>query len=756
MRNGATRLGTFGVRSNQVVGAGGWTTGLSLASDGAVMVRTDTHNAFTLPVGATKWVRELKPGINCDASLIDLWYGSASPWGSGASYDAALAPSNSAVRYMVSMGYVWVTQDAGANWTRCTLAQKANCATNESNRMSGRPLAVDPANPAIVFFFAPDGVHYSLDYGATWTSIATATIPAPAAGKRGIVVFGPASTVSAGRTQTIYLFSNDSGLYQTTNAGTAWAAVAGSPLNASHIKVGPNGYVYFGGNGASGGGQFRRFDPAGPTWLAPAGIEAKDIAVNPNIPGVVYRNHVGGGLNVSRDYGATWDIDGTNFLANTRTATRIPWHAWTREIQMSNGGMEYDAGRNRLWVATGIGAFYMDNPPSTVSYGQTADWVEHSNGIENMVTTLLAFNNAGDLGYAMHDRGLMVWPKDEIGNTFAAQHGPNNDAVLQHGGMIDWVPGNPNKWVGCSLPASAGTNVITAWTINRGATWSGTAALKTTSGGVGGGNIVAFDDNRWIQLHTNRIQPPAGQSDKNGVWRTADAGVTWTKCTIGDNEALDFHSSLFISRRIMVGDKFTAGRAFVYNSGDGSSSASNLACKGIWETTDYGVTWTRVKSTPIIGYGQDYYHGKFTQGASANEWYWCGGDNAVGLWRSTDGMAQWDQVTGTDDINGAAGFGEVYAFGVGKAAAGSQYPTLLAAGWRQVTPVTDRPSPTLYGLWISFDNGVTWTRTAQFVDGIFDCPNDMAGCPVTFGRFAIGWSGSGVSLFDYQYTMRLS
>lgn len=746
MRDGSTRLGALNLRSARV-GAGGWTTGLSIAADGAKVVRTDTFNAYFCGVGISgTWEREIKPGINANAAHIDLFYGDAHPWGSCGTYDAVVAPSNSAVRYIVCMGYVWVTQDSGTTYTRTALTQKANCAPNEGNRMGGRPLAVDPQNAGVCFFGAPQGLFYTTDYGANWTTVSTGTIPAPEAGKRMCVAFDPSSSVSGGRKQGIYVFVNGSGLYRSTNGGTSWSAVSGSPTYASHCKVGSNGYVYLAGDGANDSGQFRRWDPSGPTWLAPSGIVAKTIAISPHNAGHIYLTQAGGGLDVSTDYGATWSLGSGNTTTNVRIASSIGWQEYTDEDYMSNGDMEFDPTTNRIWVAEGMGVWYTDSPPTSFSFGDSTTWLEFSPGIENMVTSLLCVSASGDIGYAMHDRGLMVIPKAQVGVTSPAKHGAS--FRFQHGGMIDWAPDDASLFVGAIFGERNGTDLVTGKTSDKGQNWSGQTALRTASGGVGGGNLAVLDADRWLAVQTNRAYPLAGESDKNGIWRTSDGGATWTKCTIGDNNALWFHSAYNLCRRVLIADKITAGVAYAYNIGDNSGSTSDLACRGIWKTTDYGANWTRIKSSFITNFSADAYHGKLTQ-VSATDWLWCGGDECIGLWRSTDGMATWSQVTGTDDVIGAASFGEVFGVGVGKAAYGSQYPTLLAAGWRMVSP-TGASSATGYGFWISYDNGATWARLAQFPNGIFDIVNDIAGDPTTFGRFYVGWGGTGMSMLRYE------
>lgn len=739
------------------IGAGGWATGLTIANDGKVMIRTDTTPAFTLASSSAQWQRTLVPGVTCNASDLDIFYGGdPHPWGLVSCYDSAIAPSNSNVQYQICMGYVWITQNGNAatpTWTRTALAQKPNASSAEPARMTGKPLAVDPQNPAHVIAGFPSGAFRSVDYGANWTTISTATVPAPTAGTRMCVAFDPSSAVTLGIKQGVYIFSQGSGLRKSTDGGATFTTPtqpATTPTLASHLKVGANGYVYLTGGRVDldWAGQFRRWN--GTTWLEPTGMLCKTIAISPHNPGHIYAGGAGGGLAVSLNYGDTWSPDNTNAPAGLRQATTIPWHAWTAETYMSNGDYAFDPILNRLWCAEGIGVWYLDNPPTTLTFATNQyTWIECSNGLESLVTSLVTVNDVGDVGYSCHDRGVFVVPREEIGRVSPSQHG--GDLHFQHGCDVEPIPGNDNAWAAAVTLQRDPPSLSTCYTSNRGASWSADDSFKTANGGLGGGNLVCFDANNWLQVSINRGHPLAGQSNINGIWRTsnasAGAAATWTKCTIGTNEALWLYNGFGDTRKILVRDAFAAaGTAYVYNIGDGFGSADDIACRGIWKTTNYGVTWTRVKSSFITNHGADAYRAQFKQ-IGTDDWLYSGGDECLGLWRSTNGMVTWTQLTGTDDVNGAASFAEVACCAVGKNHPNSAFKTIAAMGWRMVSP-TGASNATGWGFWVSIDNGATWTRWDQYPGGFFDYPQTLAADPIKYGRFYIGWGGGGLYFYD--------
>jgi hypothetical protein len=740
-------------------GSGGWKTGGVISDDGTLGARSDTYNFWTLEVGSDEWEPALKAGITCNASDIDLFYGGdPHPWGQCGTYDVAICETNSAVRAIVCMGYVWIRDGLNIGtvneWRRSNLPQKDGCQPNETARMTGKPLAFDPENPNVLVFFAPDGVHYThnaLAATPTWVSIPTSTIPAPAAGRRGCVAFDRSSSLVSGRTQRIYFFSNGSGMYR-ANAGLAGAinpvaSVPSPATGASHMKVDDAGYVYLtGGGDGETFSAFRRYHHTD-GWFTHPNVQAKTVAISRIHPGRIWACGMYGGLNYSPDRGTTFELDNANGIIAVRQATNIGWHAYaTYGAASASGDTVGDPTRDRLWTFQGIGIEYTDNPPTEMDYGQTYPSIEFSKGEESLVSSLLCVTSNGTIGYSAHDRGCFGIPKSDLGKRWPSEYGPSPGFV--HGTQVDWPRSNPNFLVGCNHLGGG----YTCWSDNSGRNWNRSeTSIADVSGGNGGGNIVALTEDIWLTAQTNRHTPISAPeaTQKNGIWRTPNRGKDWFLCTLGTNTHFDFHASYGFSKRSVVGCKYTDGKAFAYNSSDGSGSAGDLAQRGIWRTDNYGEpgSWYRVRDGYIIGWGADYFRGKFTQ-LGDGVWLWCAGDSGPGLYISRDDMETWAPLAGTDDINGVSGFGEVYGVAVGKNHPDSEYKTIVAAGYRMVTP-GEASSITGYGFWESRDEGNEWRRLFQFPDGNFDCVLDMAGDPTEYGLIHIGFGGSGPQMIRY-------
>lgn len=766
MRNGSTRLGSY-PSSTRIVGAGGWVTGGDIANDGTIIVRTDTYNAYALAVGGSTWVPQIRANDSVAAASLDLFYSSAVPWGYVGTYDVAIAPSNSAVRAVVQTGYVWITTDAGVTYFKANLAQQANCLPNEANRMNGKMLVFDPQNPNILWFGSPQGLFKctaAQTPGAAWTAISTATIPVPTAGSRYCIAYDPSSAVASGAKQGICVFIPGTGIKRSTDGGGSWSAITAPTTGATvacHMKINANSQLFLCGAGGENTDALRIYNLTAGTWSYPGKI-CKSVAFSPHNAGHVYSCGGGSHLDVSLDYGATWAIGTSNTANNVRQATNITWHQNTFESYMSNGDILFDPVVNRIWTLEGIGVWRTGVPPTNLTFGSNVTWTEWSLGIENMVTGTMTFSPDGKLGYACQDRGTFLLPKGALGKTFPAQHAPgpgNYTQALYFAQMADYAPEDTDFWVTTLLEKGF------TYTTDGGATWSApSTALMTASGNTGGGGQIAvLSKDIWIigQLTATPISN-ATFNDRNALWLTTNRGVSWTKLTIGDNSAVWVSPAYYICRRALMKDKFNAGRALFYNVGDvdNGGSAGDLACRGVWQIdvnlTSGVPTITRKSSVRMQSFNRDNYHGKLNQ-IGVSSWTWVGGDGGLGLWRTSDGGATWSEATGSDDQGAGTKFAEVFGVGVGKAAAGSLYPTLLALGYRMDTPATATNADVgKYGAWMSTDNGATWTRIAQFFGNAFDCPNDIVGDMSTFGRFVIGYSGSGAQLVSYDYKLRAS
>ena len=224
------------------IGAGGWLTGIDIAPDDTMVVRTDTYGAYIW--NGTQW-QQLVTSTSMPAA--DATLGTAQ-----GVYEIQIAPSNTNILYMMYDGYVYRSSDKGTTWTKTNFAQVTED-PNDGYRMDGQKMAVDPNNPNVVYVGTPqNGLFVTVDGGVTWQSVAAVPVSATDTNDQypGItgIVFDPTSGVTNGKTNTIYASSFGNGVFESTNGGLSWTALSGGPSDVEYATVSTSGVYYAVGN----------------------------------------------------------------------------------------------------------------------------------------------------------------------------------------------------------------------------------------------------------------------------------------------------------------------------------------------------------------------------------------------------------------------------------------------------------------------------------------------------------------------------
>ena len=297
------------------VGGGGWVTGISIANDGTMVVRTDTNAAYLWT--GSQW-RQLVTASSMPAAF---------DFSGDGCYEIQVAPSNSSVMYMTFAGYVFKSANKGTTWTQTAFAGFNNSSdpANDGYRMNGQKMAIDPNNPNIVYVGTPsNGLYVTSNGGSTWSRVSAI----PDANGEGItgILFDPAiGGAVSGVTQTIFASSYGNGVYESTDGGATWRALSGGPTDVEYAAVSSTGVYYAVGDGNSG-----LWSYANGTWTqlisgnnGGQGIQA--VAVNPSNPNEIVAVSPAGYLNISYNAGAAWT--GPMWSSNQVTSPDIPWLA---------------------------------------------------------------------------------------------------------------------------------------------------------------------------------------------------------------------------------------------------------------------------------------------------------------------------------------------------------------------------------------------------------------------------------------------
>ncbi len=691
------------------IGGGGHFCSMEVADDGTLIARTDTNNGFIRGPSDTAWRALLRYGDNImtfpqdDPAVAD--------WGTVAT---TICATDSDIAYWFTDGYIWKTTDGTATATRTAFPRYQNedfrCNVGQ-RRLSGSPMVVDPFNGSIVYIGLQSGVKYTLDGGATWTTIGTGTIPAPTAGKRITICFNRFTATSGGRTQDILIGVPGSGIYRTTNAGTTWALIASQP---AAVIAGVNmiyahkatGNIYVCGDGEGNPSQMHRYMSG--TWTAVAtATESGSISMKPTDNTKMYSFQGGGAVQFSGDNGVTWGA--AKFPL--RSAPNVPWLAWTNEVYMGHSASVYMPTEDSIVIASGTGPWKYSSLQND-SGGGNHTVNAFAEGVENLACHMIIGLDGGCIT-ASEDRAFFCRKADQL-DVYPVIHGVYQSGDnLQMGTCIDYAIDDHDFLVGFS-------DDNLEYSTNRGQTsWQVPTTDWLTVGGTSafGGNVAVGNKNNWVVV--------GFQNGSHPVY-TLDGGVTFNNCNIGGNLNSYYSNSYVFKRRIIVADKDTPGTFYIYNSGE------LTAATGIWKTTNGGANWTRMRDTVItpgiFGDDMDFYNGTLSCVQPGHLW-WSAGNASDGFYRSTDSGATWSAVSGA---------GETYCYGFGTMKPGGTYRAYLRYGYRGAT----------FGWWFSEDAGATETQMTIYDYGAGNVPSFIDGCDTVYGRFFLAPEGRSFAYVD--------
>lgn len=697
---------TFGstVWKTLKIGGGGWLTGIDISANGSVrVVRTDTYGAYRWSEPERQW-KQLVTAQSMPAGDVAVDSG-------GGVYEIRVAPGLSGRMYMAYGGYVYRSDDFGAHWRRTALPRTAMDA-NDAFRTYGPKMAVDPANPDVVYFGAPQGgLMVTTDGGRNWrqapqTPASEMTPEKTFPGFAG-VAFDPDSGMISGKTRTILAAIYGHGVYRSSDAGASWAELPGSPRDITRAKFAKDGSYYA---VADKGASLWRYASSEWANITPKGASARSdwstIAVDPSHPARVLAVEAGGSFFVSGDRGDSWD-DGAAARGMRREARDVPWLGWTQESYMSVGDMTFDpVVPNLLWFAEGIGVWQ-----ARLSEEETAEspltFVSQTAGIEQLVANQIVAPSGGKPVLASWDRPVF---RVENPDAYPARHSPDNERAIVMGWALDYAPRQPEFVAG----------LFNWWGVEKsgvspdgGRNWTRFAAVPpTTANGKIGGAIA-------VSTAANMVWAPSNNANP---YFTLDGGRSWKPVDIpgvprqGDT---GWGAAYYLNRRIVAADRVSPGVFYIYNSHG-----------ALYRTPDGGVHWALAHEgeiAPFSGYNAQL---RAAPGHSGHLFFTSGPQGAPNdphpaqnpFMRSNDGGVTWTPVEGVLEAR-------AFGFGKGRGA----YPAIYVVGW-----VDGR-----YGIWSSQDNAATWKQIGDFPLGILDRVATIEGDGDVAGRVYVGFGGAG-------------
>jgi len=670
--SGSNPIGWYPVK----IGGGGYCTGGDMHPDGTMITRVDVNSLYigNVTLGAP-WVNAWNAAGLPSTITGNPFYGSGC-------WEARIAPSNSSIIYAIFGGqsntaYLIKTTDKCNTWAICPCLTLFNADPNGPNRTEGQKMAVDPANANVVYFSDSDGnIYVTTDGGTTCTKLNPSTIPSSASahGAPGIA-FDQTSGTTGGKTNRIIIPVFNVGVYISTNAGSTWAASSGAPTAITKGKMASDGYYY----AIDGGPNVYRLSPAG-VWTtirtsANGNVGLAGIACDPNNAGHMVVE-LGGTLfdeSTNANSGTpTWGGNYGYYGSTTDyNSTGVPWyHNVSVAYHLAGGAWYYSHGDSffdpnvsgRVWIFWGCGVMYT-NSITAVTINQP--FYDQTGGIENLVGSHVTWPPGYYPLLSCEDRAIWCLSSP---NTYPQGYGPNYQYDLRLGMGNDYAKSSPNFVVALAGGTGDG-GPLTLWTATDGGvsnTWTLAPVQPSPSSAFCNGSIAVSTPLNWVVI---------SYADQK-AYVTQDGGNTWfTPATLPTGSAFTPAYAQSVHARWATADHVNTGTFYL------------LSGNGVYRSTDAGSTWTLMLSgtgpfNPNFGFNDVI---KAVPGHAGNLFYIPGPilmnpttqpSTSAKLLRSTDGGATWNDVS-----NGSYTILGPNAYGFGKAAVGQSYPAIIMFGW---------------------------------------------------------------------------
>jgi xyloglucan-specific exo-beta-1,4-glucanase len=617
-----------------------------------------------------------------------------------------------------TVGEILRSSDRGATWARSGPGYTVWASSNSEQLRSMR-LAVDPANPAILYHAGRKGLWWHQDCRGDLSTGWSAVTAAPTglvretysstkneSGAVLICIDSRAGTVaSPTRSRRMYLgVLNADGsnidLHATEDGGATWVRIdnlAGGPVKARRADLDSLGRLYV----SHGSGLARWSGGTAGTWtnVSPAGASACNaIAVDPgNDQTVIAASHTYGFGNTmyrSTNAGASW----------TAVSTTKVWDpSWyeTSHFGASIFSFAIDPfDSRRVWFAD----WYLPWRTEDIT-AQPSTWRSRVTGHEELVLV-----GSGVVSPPGGRNRVLVTVADEGGLCSADPDQFPDIQVWRHGAATGLQSGL--NVTGMDYQESHPDTIAAACIFGWSGGGNGQNGGFSTDGGL---TWTRFDSTgAGVTLQAGRIAVAA--SGTRMVWAAPQgvfhgdmgATVTWTKATGAPASACP--DGVFTYCNPLAADRKTAGRFWLYNSGN------------IHRSVDGGVSWTICAS----GFTSSNYDNRvYANPETAGEVWFCVGGT---LRRSVDAGTTFSAVSTMTAVK---------QFGFGKGASPGT-PALYAYG--KVNNVA--------GIHLSDDLGASWRRIDTPAWQIGNVDSGANGCNIagdrqTYGHVYVSSTGSG-------------
>lgn len=523
-------------------------------------------------------------------------------------------------------GEVLRSTDRGRTWTETGLkSRNVKFSGNGNYRWAGERLAVDPNKGSIVYYGSrQNGLwkNENISGSGTWTQVSTSQVPVGSGttsdtvdgtNKVGInfVAFDKNGGVSSsGATNIIYAGVYGNGVYKSTNAGSSWSLIQGSPQKPARGVVASDGTLYVAHD--SGVAKISR---SGTVTNISSGLDSgKYVGVsvdtqNPNI--VMVARH---DLNQNNPIYRSTNGGGTWKRIDTRRGSFPHWWAsWFNFARTSSLVLDpFDS--SRVWYTDWYGVWRTDDIDASRPIFNA-----YSNNHEELCISALLSPSSGEAKLLSGAYDISGFRHTDL-DTISREHIPNSDnyhdtlfyAAYEGNANIIYKTAsgqsdlrgavykstdngkNWTKLTGMSSEYGGGKLAVSATDPNR-LVWVPTkkAPLYSTNGGsswqpVGGATSTDFSPDMWnekvIIIAANKVGSNVFYLYRPGVgfWRSTDGGANFTR--LDNNGISNVSGGTWLPGTGVKAVPNQDGGVWVYNTG------------GLFKSTNYGSSFTKVSN----------------------------------------------------------------------------------------------------------------------------------------------------------------
>ena len=687
---------SYSWRSVQING-GGFITGIVYhpTQQNLVYVRTDIGGAFRWDSSTSSWVPLTDQIGYADAQLMGV-------------LSLAVDPANSILLYLATGEYTawWArnaailySTDKGVSWSKVELPFKLG--GNEDGRSTGERLQVDPNKGSTLFLGTNNnGLWKSTDSAQTWTQVTT--FPESSVT---FVLFDKRAGNSTTGTSTIYAGVNSAtgtSLYRSTDGGNSWTAVSGQPLGLipHRADLDSNGVLYVSYSNALGPSNITN----GALWKYETGT-GKWTNVSPVIPGYGGWDNFGyGGLAIDPQRPGTllvatydrWGY-GDNIFRSTDGGTTWKPLAATAQLDTSSASWAPTrSGSMGHWMGTvAIDPFNSNG----AMYGTGAGLWRSTNltNIDSGLSTIWSYADKG-----LEETAALDLASPPVGASLLSAMG---DIDGFYHGSLDTVPAsafnsqNGGNSGGIDFAANnpgvvVRTNAVVATrgyrSTDGGKTWTAFGSAPTAATSNGPGRIAISSSGAAI------VWMPYN----SGAFYSVDNGASWWQ----SNGAPNGGANSFVP----VSDRVNPNKFYIYNQATGA----------VYRSVDAGANFVPAASGLPTGGGIM----RAVPGSAYEGHLWV--PTWSGLYRSTDSGTSFTPVAGVQSA---------VAVGFGMTASGQPYPAVYIIG----------TIGGVEGFYRSNDAGATWVRINDTAHQ-YGQAYLIVGDPRVYGRVYIGTNGRGI------------